>query len=1103
MNFTIYSKRLGEMRTARSFQPGSEAAFLRRVCRARVVSGLIAVVALLGGVGAASASAAPVWQPSVFAPQRVAPGKAFTFSIKAKNTGDTVTDGSGALDVTLPPGVSGISALTEFGFPLAPPFSSWTCNDPAGLSSLHCDLSSSVEPGQESEAVYFRVTVNPAASGVLTSAVEMAGGGASGSKSAARSIVADPTSAFGISAFDGAVADSTGQAFTRAGGHPYLASTTFEFNKAASDTGDLTVDGGNVKTIQVDLPAGFVGNPASLPSCPMEEFLRPVQVYTCPNSSQVGYAQLKIILGNRPPFLLQGSGDGTIPLFNLEPRPGVAAAFGFIASNVPVFLEARVSGQGGYHVTVTSSNTSQVLGILQSSATLWGNPADPIHDSQRACHNVGPPFAVGCAADVQPLAFLANPTFCPPAGQGLKTDLSVDSWANPGVFEHASFVSHLPPGYSFDNPLAPSEWGMPQGPTGCDRVPFDPSADVDLDTRMPDAPAGVKFDLSFPQEGLLSPWGTATAHLKRAEVTFPEGLTVSPSAADGLQACSDEQIGFGSDGPVGCPNASKIGTVTATTPLLHETLTGGLYVGSQLSDDPESGRMFRVFIALESKERGILVKLPGEVRAIGDPAKGTATIKTTFDNNPQVPVSSISVKLDSGPRAPLATPQTCGQHTVKAVLSSWAGQTVQRQDSFTIDCPPDAGSFSPLFEAGAVSPTGGTFSPFAVRINRPDRQQALSGAALELPGGTLAKLKGVPLCGEADAAAGTCPVASRIGTATVGAGPGPQPFYIKGPVALTGPYQGAPYGLSVAVRAVAGPFDLGTVVVRQAIYIDPVDAHLMVVSDPLPTVVKGVPVRLRSVSVDVDRPRFTLNPTNCAEKQIAATFSSITGAISKKTSRFQASDCAHLPFSPKLAIRLTGKRQLTDGKHPGLKATLTQPAKQAGIKSVKVALPLSLALDPENAASDDLCEFEEGQKLDPKCPASSIIGTAKATTPLLNRPLAGKVYFVKNVRIDKRTGRRIRTLPTLLLALRGEVSLNVKAQSTVENNKLVSTFATVPDAPVTRFDLTLKGGPKGILVVNGNACKRSNTANIALRAQNTKRKTANTHITTPCTKKQE
>jgi hypothetical protein len=901
---------------------------------------------------------------------------------------------------------------------------------------------------------------------------------------------------FGITAFDGAVVDPDGKGFSQAGGHPFEASTTFEFNTAGDSVGNLIPDGGQVKTVLVDLPQGFGGNPIAQSECPMGVFLDPAQTFNCPESSQVGLADFKVAFGapsDFNPLLFDHN-----PLYNLKPPPGIAASFGFVVARVPVFLDARVSPDGGYHVQVRVTDAPQALSVLVSRLRLWGVPADPVHNVDRGCQGSN---QFGCGAEMAPRAFLTNPTFCPSVGEGLRTNLAVDSWINPGAFEHASFISHDPPGFGFNDPLAPNLWGPTQGPTGCDDLPFDPTIEVEPNTAQPDAPSGLLFGLSLPQDGLDNPTGLATAQLKRAEVKFPEGMTISPSAADGLDACNDQQIGIGNDAPVTCPDASKIGTVTATTPLLKEPLIGRVYAGSQESDDPASGRMFRIFMALESKQRGVLVKLAGQVRTAGDEKTGAGRVETVFDNNPQVPVSNIAIQLKTGPRAPLATPPTCGKKTVSAKLTSWAGQTVERESSFTIDCSSDLGGFSPEFHAGTFNSTGGAFSPLAVRINRPDRQQYIAGVSVEMPGGTVAKLKGVPLCSDASANAGKCPVESRIGTATVGAGPGANPFYIKSPVSLTGPYKGAPYGLAIAVRVKAGPFDLGTVVVRQAIYVDPTDAHLTVVSDPLPVILKGVPVRLRSVNVEIDRPGFTINPTSCAPKTISANFISSLGATSKQTARYQATDCGQLGFSPKFKLRLTGKGQTTDGKHPGFKTTLTQPRHQANIKALRLTLPLSLALDPENAVSDTLCEFEEGQKADPKCPKSSIIGTAKAITPVLNRPLSGPVYFVKNVRIDKQTGRRIRTLPNLILALRGEVALNVRIQTTVSNGKLTSIIPTVPDAPVTRFDLNLRGGKKGILTVIGNACKRDKTANLAITAHNNKRLTPKLSINPPCKKK--
>jgi hypothetical protein len=575
-------------------------------------------------------------------------------------------------------------------------------------------------------------------------------------------------------------------------------------------------------------------------------------------------------------------------------------------------------------------------------------------------------------------------------------------------------------------------------------------------------------------------------------VTLPEGMTINPSGANGLAACTDEQVGFNSSAPVQCPEASKIASVVATTPVLEETLTGAVYVGSQLSDNPESGDMFRIILALENAERGVFVKLLGNVRADAE----TGRLETTFLGNPQLPVSTLSLRFKDGPRAPLAMPPDCGTKTVDASFSSWAGHLVQRTDAFTITCTPDMGLFAPSFAAGTVTPVGGAFSPFSVQINRPDRQQFISGLTVELPPGLIGKLKDIPLCPDAQANAGTCGIESRIGTATVGAGPGTNPFFIDGSVSLTGPYKGGPFGLSTSVRVIAGPFDLGMVVVRQAIHVDPVDAHITVVSDPLPVIVKGVPVRLRSINVNVNRPGFTINPTSCGPKQIKATMISTSGAIHQATQHFQVGDCQALRLRPRLRMRLTGRKQLRDKGHPGVRAVLTQGSGQANLKKVQVKLPLSLALDPERAQSDDLCEFEAGLRVD--CPASSIIGRARAFTPVLNRPLTGPVYFVKNVRIHPRTGNRIRTLPTLLIPLKGEVDIHLRAKSDTQRGKLVNTFSAVPDAPVSRFELTLRGGRDGILIVNGNPCRRSRVADALIDGHNGKRADRAVKIGMPC-----
>ena len=427
---------------------------------------------------------------------------------------------------------------------------------------------------------------------------------------------------------------------------------------------------------------------------------------------------------------------------------------------------------------------------------------------------------------------------------------------------------------------------------------------------------------------------------------MPEGVTVSPSSATGLLGCGDGEFAAASTVPATCPNASRIGSARIETPVLGEPLTGGVFVGQPLGDDPASGRMFRIFV--EARGAGVTIKLEGQVRA--DPLTGRLT--TVFDDTPQLPFSSLRLTFDGGPNAALANPPSCGPKTATARFAPWSGATpAEPSSAFGIDCT-GLGGFAPTLSAGTVTPLAGTFSPLALRIERADRQGYLQGVTVELPPGLLAKLHGVPLCADARAAAGACPIESRIGSAVVGAGPGPAPFTTArehGSMYLTEGYKGAPYGLAVVVRALAGPYDLGTVVVRQAVRIDRDDAHLTIVSDPLPQILKGVPLRLRTIQVDIDRPGFTLNPTSCAQRRIAATLAATDGATHAAAVRFGVGGCAALPFRPRLRLALLGRKQLGSGRHPGLRAELRQGAGQSGIGRVAVKLPLSLALDADNA----------------------------------------------------------------------------------------------------------------------------------------------------------
>ena len=930
-------------------------------------------------------------------------------------------------------------------------------------------------------------------------------------------VVSPAWAAFGIAEFDGAVSDGSGGAYTQAAGHPDSASVTFGLNRIVED-GVVKADGGDLRNVAVTLPPGLIGNPTAMPTCPKNRKIPSNSQTTEPDFDPNEFCPLNTIIGTADVTVVQTEGNPSRfvgPVFNLDPPPGVPAQFGFSFTDQKAFLDAAVRSDGDYGINVVARNANEAKIVLGSTVTLWGVPADHSHDNRRCLALFGPvaadvpegdplpecdplrvffgqPWLAPNTAAVRPDAFLTNPTACPVAGVGLETRLRVESWNPASEPDEASFISHLPPGL----PLPPAEWGAPAGPDGCENVPFDPSFGVRADTRKADSPTALAVDLSFPQDGLSNATGLATGHLKRATVTLPEGWSVSPSSADGLVGCSDAQSSVGTLLGAACPEASKIGTVEAVTPLLKERLSGGVYVGTQESDDPLSGRMFRLFLALNSEERGIRVKLPGQIRL--NPTTGR--IETTFDNNPQVPVTSLSLRLKGGQRAPLATAFKCGTESVVAQFESWSGATVTRASNVTVDCP-GVGRLAPSFSAGVTGNLAGQHSRFVLRAERPDGQQVMSGVALRMPPGLLAKLRGVPRCADAAASVGTCPEGSRVGTVTVGAGPGTNPFFLQGGVYLTGPYKKGPFGLAVTVRAKAGPFDLGTVVVRQQLLVDPIDAHVDVVSDPLPTILKGVPIRLRSLNVDIDRENFVLNPTSCAQRSILAVFGSPDGAAFSPSSPFGVSNCAALAVKPKLRVGLTGRGQTTDGKHPGVKAVLTQRRGDANLKRVEVKLPLSLALDPENAQA--LCEFADGTKIDPVCPKGSIVGRARAVTPLLDQPLSAPVYFVKNVRIDPRTKRQIRTLPMLVIPLRGEngIKLNLKGVSSVSKGRLVNTFVAIPDAPVSRFDLKIKGGKNGILVTNGNICRRKQIARVQIDGQNNRPLGRNTALTTPCRKK--
>lgn len=924
--------------------------------------------------------------------------------------------------------------------------------------------------------------------------------------------------AFGISSFKAQVLKADGSEETRAGVHPYAAMTEFSLHQDRSDPGGAVYPDGMLRNLTVDLPAGFVGDPSAVPTCPRVDALG----LLCSPATQVGVITLK--------YLIVGSEfTETVGVYNMVRARGEVANFGFTVLAVPLNIKISLRSDGDYGVRATMTNISQAIPVTGTKLILWGTPADPSHDPQRggkfdcfadvddpSC--AGPGVAGGFSAGVEPKPFLTNPTLC---GPPVDTKLTVSSWEDRTATSSAVSTTST-------------------GPTECNKLNFEPTIDATPDTTRIDAASGLSVKLHLPDND--NPNGRATPTLKRAVVTLPEGMSIAPAAADGLTGCSDAQVGFGTLSPVACPSTSKIGDAEILSPVLSEPLQGGIYLG-----EPLPNQMFRIFMTADNTNYGISIRVEGKLYP--DPVTGQ--LKTVFDDNPALPFSDLTLKFKGGSRAPLSTPVTCGTKTTTAELTPYAALDVTPvttsstfQASFDGNGAPCPGmGFAPGFDAGTTDPGAARDTTFSMSLSRADREQTIKDIGLTMPAGLLGRIAATTLCAEAQAAAGTCGEASRIGSSTVTSGAGTSPFTLGGKVYVTGPYKGAPFGLSIVVPAKAGPFDLGTVVVRSALLIDPDTTAVRVVSDPLPSILKGVPSRLKLVNVTIDRPGFMVNPTNCTASSIAAAVSSAapgspisldsqqfgfptqTGIVAQLANRFQASGCAALPFKPELSLTVgtprntskatkaktakakaaakkaetTTPAEMRDGGHPPLSAHLTVPSGNANQSKVTVTLPLALAIDPDNA--NGLCEPTAAAA--DSCPAASIVGNVVARSPMLNGTLSGPAYFVRGETLDARTGRIRKTLPKLYVPLRSSdhpgLQINLRASSDVKSDRLVTTFDAIPDAAVSDFDLTITGGQHGILVISGtDACATAQYTDVDYVAQSNRRLHSTIGVQTAC-----
>jgi len=878
---------------------------------------------------------------------------------------------------------------------------------------------------------------------------------------------------------------------TQAGSHPFDWTTSFKLNLDPEGvlTGRELAGDYYAKDISVDLPSGFAGSIVSVPQC---RSIADIEVAGpgCPTSSQVGVAEVYRDTEGRYDAFPIG------PVYNFVPSDGGLAEVAFRASAVaqPIFVTSRTDGD--YGLVGQTRNISGFIPFAGLRITLWGVPTDPRHDAERflpengvACVFCGRPGndkGEPLPDSAPPTAFLTNPTKCGP-GSEYDAKFIGDSWRHPGLFE------------PFDGRplLSDPNWEVaatsmyPAGVTGCNRFAFNPSLKVTPDTTEADSPSGYGVDLHVPQS--IAPNDLATPALDNAVVTLPRGVAINPGAADGLQACTDNgseppgspgnEIGLGSEAQPACPHASQVGTVELTTPLLPDVLHGEVYLASD-----HSANNYAVFVVIRGD--GLLVKLKSTV--VANPVTGQLT--ASFLNNPQFPFTDFVFHFYGGPRAVLVNPSACGPATTTMDLTPWSagpGGTGDATPLSTFDVSfdglgaacPFPQPFAPSFTAGTSSIQAGGFSPLSATFSRNDADQRVDHVQVKTPPGLLGTLANVPLCGEPQASEGTCSAASQIGHVSVGVGSGAAPLYLPipgqppNPVYLTGPYKGAPFGLSFVIPAIAGPYNLGTVVVRAAINVDPKTAALTVTSDPLPTIIDGIPIQVKTVNVLIDHPNFVFNPTNCGRMSIGGSVTSREGSTASFSSPFQVTGCGDLRFKPRFRVSTSGKTSRARGA--SLDARVSFPGgalgTQANIAKVKVALPKQL---PSRLTTlQKACPAATFEANPGGCPAASVIGVVRAVTPTLPDVLSGPVYFVSHGGA---------AFPDLVIVLQGDgVRVDLTAATFISKAGITSsTFNTIPDVPVSSFELYLPEGPFSALTANKNLCTSKLVMPTVFTAQN-------------------
>jgi hypothetical protein len=1087
-----------------------------------------ALVALALAVPAAALSAPELQIATSHAPKSAPVGTYAKYELVVSNTGTTETSENVTVDFSVPAGLEITNISSEEVEFFEEDTKLWNCSKALDSQSGSCTgpeitafgIPMPIEAGKEAcEEPFFGefqfdcrvfVTVRAeegAPTGLLHPTATVCGGGDTVCPAPADTAPDDPLLVvpfdFHLEAFDGRVLKENGDPATEAGSHPHTAETEFETTAALTAPNGFPRTVGQIKDVTVELPPGLVGNPLAIPTCTQAQLLTDGVGFQgnpttqCPAESQVGIVKViepsgGVIVGTQGVFSMER------PQGSAASRVGVPALFAFEVGGVPIQVYAKVRTGEDYGVTIINKNAAQTIPFNRAEFIFWGVPADPVHDPDRLCAgglgSNGKPKEKGCESEGELVPFLSLPTSCEGPGpfNSVETSIEVLSWEGPS--DTGSFLSH-------------NNEGNPIGATGCNALDFSPTLEARPTTNVADAPSGLDFDLHIPQteECLAGPpvtCTTAQAHLKDTTISLPEGLVVNPSGANGLDGCSLSEFGFTNKegdvihttpNPATCPDASKLGTVEVDTPLLDHPLKGSVHIADPYANPFNS--LLAIYITLDDPATGVIVKLAGQVKA--DPNTGQLT--TTVLQNPQQPFEDFRIHFFGGAGGSLRTPAACGQYTTTSNLTPWSapesGPPDEPTDTWAITqapgggaCPTSTGALphAPSFDAGTVSPIAKAFSPFVVHLRRADGSQNFQALGVSPPQGLIAKLAGTTQCpesalvtaasksGQQEKASPSCPASSEVGSVVAGAGAGPAPYYAQGKAYLTGPYKGAPLSMAIVTPATAGPFDLGTIVVRTALYVDSKTAKINAVSDPIPSILQGIPLDVRTVDVALDRPEFTFNPTSCDPMSVDGSLTSTLGQIAPLSSRFQVGECGRLGFKPQMSLNLKGGT--TRGKHPALTAVLTPREGDANIASLSVALPKSEFLDQAHIGT--VCT--RVQFAQDACPAASIYGEATVFTPVLDEPLTGHVYLRSSDNL----------LPDLVPDLRGPAHLPIRVESAGRTDSikggLRNTFDFVPDAPFTKLVVQLQGGKKGLLQNSRNICSQVYRATVKYTAHNGK-----------------